>query len=336
MKKIITKILHRPKIVIAGALMIAVVVVGLLYNHVGQPPVVSISLSDDTTGSSSSEILGNSTNLSFLRNGRISTVLVHNGDLVKKGDVLATLDAGDVLGSVDQAKGALELAKAQYSSMEIQYSNAKKQQDLLVENAYKTLLSSNLSAIAQDRYSTIYTVDDSQVPQISGTYSCGKEGLYEVIAYNSGVPSGYSFNFTGLESGSGNVTYHTPQPLGSCGLFVQFPVGFYSSAKWIIDIPNKRSSSYVINKNAYDLAVTTRNQVLSQFEANLGKNGSSNANIAQATINSVNGSYESALATYNNTIIVAPIDGVISFVDSHFKVGESVVANKTLITIIKK
>jgi len=335
MKKIISKILHKPKIVITVSLIIAVIVVVLFYNKIGQAPTVSLSFSSDPT-SSITEISGNSTSLSFVRAGRISAVLVHTGDLVKQGQVLATLDASDLMGAVDQAKGALDLAKAQYASLDVQYANAEKQQDLLVANAYRTLLSSGLSSIAQDRYNLNLTVDDIQAPQISGTYSCDKEGSYEITTYGTGVPSGYSFNFTGIESGTGNVTFHTPQAMGACGLFIQFPTGFYSSSKWIIDIPNKRSSVYVANKNAYDLAVTTRNQVLNQFKANLGKDGSSDANIAQATINSVSGSYETALAAYNNTTIVAPIDGTVSFVDSHLKVGESAVVNKTLITIVKK
>ncbi len=335
MKKIIAKILHKPKIVITIFLIGAIVIVVLFYNKIGQAPTISLSFPNDPT-SSSVEISGNSTNLSFVRSGRLSSVSVHVGDFVRQGEILASLDASDLAGAVDQAKGALDLARAQYSSLDVQYSNAEKQQDLLVANAYKTLLSSNLSAVAQDKYNTNQTIDDSQAPQISGTYSCDKEGSYEVTPYSSGVPSGYSFNFTGLESGTGNVTYHTPQALGSCGLFIQFPTGFYSSSKWIIDIPNKRSPMYVANKNAYDLAVTTRSQVLNQFEANLGKNGSSDANIAQAAINSASGSYETALAAYNNTTIVAPIDGMVSFIDSHLKVGESVVANKTLITIVKK
>jgi multidrug efflux pump subunit AcrA (membrane-fusion protein) len=315
------------------AFVVAVIIGAVSFSFVGRGPKVTFSdnsnLATSIVGSTD-----NSIDLAFSKAGRLGAISVTAGSLVKKGDVLASLDASDSLGTVNQAKGALELAKAQYASMDVQYTNAKKQQDTLVANAYRTLLSSNLVAVAKD---ISVDVSSSQTPQISGTYICDKEGSYEIDLYASGVPSGYSYTFGGLEKGVGNVMYSTPQLLGSCGLFIQFPAGYsYGFVQWIIDIPNIRSASYVANKNAYDLAVATRDQVLKQFEANLGANSSYNANIAQAAVDSAQGAYETALAAYRNNLIIAPMDGVVTFVDSNLKIGQSVVANKTVITIIKK
>ncbi|MEI6042455.1 MAG: biotin/lipoyl-binding protein [bacterium] len=336
MKNKIISIFQKPKIVISASMVVAIIIGASLYNYVGNAPSVVLPL-DQNLAISVEGTSSNSVNLAFVKAGRVATVTVRSGDIVKAGDVLATLEADDAKGAVNQARGSLELAKAQYASLNVQYASAKKQQDVLVANAYRTMLSSNLIAVGKDNYNENATVDNSLIPQISGTYTCEKEGEYVVAPYSSGVVSGYSFNVTGLEDGNGSVTYFAPQPLGSCGLFIQFPSGYYSaSTKWVISIPNKRSVSYVANRNAYDLAVTTRNQVLSQLEANLGKNGSSEANIAQATINSVQGSYEIALAAYKNYTIVAPMDGVVSFVDSHLKIGESAIVNKTLLTIVKQ
>lgn len=336
MKKHIIRALNKPRIVTFSSLIIALMIGGALYTQVGRAPIVNLPATQGLTNTTD-ETLGNSVDLSFIKAGRVSNVFFTNGSQVKKGDIIATLDSSDVLGTLNQAKGALELAKAQYASLDIQYANAKKQQDLLVLNARRVLLSSNITAIAKDRYNTNELNDSKQIPQITGTYTCDKEGIYDLTPYTSGVQSGYSFNFTGLENGTGNVTYHTPQPLGSCGLMIQFPEGYYaSSEKWIIEIPNKRSSTYVTNKNAYDLAIANRDQVLSQYEANLGKNGSSDANIARAAVSSAEGAYEAAQAAYNNTTIVAPIDGTITFIDSHLKVGQTINANKTLITISKQ
>lgn len=327
------KLLEKPKIIIPIA-MAAAIIIGLVsYRFVGQSPAVALS-SNSNIASSTALSTDDSTNLAFYKAGRLGSVSVAVGAPVKQGDVLASLDAGDALGAVNQAKGALELAKAQYGSMDVQYANAKKQQDVLVINAHRTLLSNNLMAVAKD---TATDVDESQIPQISGTYTCDKEGSYEIEPYGSVNDSGYSFTFKGLETGAGNVTYYTPQPLGKCGLFIQFPAEYYSRyVNWTVDIPNTRSSSYIANKNAYDLAVSTRDQVLKQFQANLGENGSFNANIAQAAIDSAQGAYEVALAAYRNNLILAPIDGVVTFVDSNLKVGQSVNANKTVITIVKK
>jgi len=336
MKKII-QFLEKPKVVIPTAFVIAIIVGLFLYGSIGKAPVITFSDKASTTPSSS-ESVNNSVDLAFPKAGRLLSVSVGVGSVVKKGDVLASLDAGDALGAVNQTKGALELAKAQYASLDIQYANTKKQQDVLVANAYRTLLSSNLVAVAQNIRTQVTTpVDTNQAPKITGSYTCDKEGSYYIEPYSSQEATGYSFNLKGLETGSGAVTYYTSQQLGSCGLFVEFPVGYYlDTVRWVIDIPNTKSANYVINKNAYDLAVANRDQVLKQLEANLGKNGSSDTNVAQAAINAAEGAYEVAQATYKNNLIVAPLNGIVTFVDSHLKDGQSVSANKTVMTITKQ
>jgi multidrug efflux pump subunit AcrA (membrane-fusion protein) len=297
-----------------------------------------VSFSDDASSTAATSS-ARSVSLSFLKAGRIATVNVHEGDHVQAGDVLATLDAADAQGAVQQAKGALELAKAQYASMNVQYANAKKQQDVLVENAYHTLLSSGLAAVGENRTTgTVKSGDDDQIPTISGTYTCDKEGSYEIYPFaSSNGLSGYSFTVKGLETSSGVVTFHSPQPIGSCGLFILFPEGyiFDPSTKWVITIPNTRSTSYAANKNAYDLAVATRDQVLKQLEANLGKDSAPDANTAQATIDAAEGTYQVALANYNNTMITAPTSGTVSFVDNDLQPGENATANKPVITITR-
>ena len=329
-----TQLIHKPKIVIPLVAIIALIVGVLFYGSVGRAPIVTLptDTSLQNTGMSSAE----SVDIAFLQAGRIATVNVREGDHVQAGETLATLDSSTAVGALNQAKGALELAQAQYASLNVQYANAQKQQDVLVDNAHRVLLSSGLAAVAENKTgSAVQAVDDNQTPQISGTYNCDKTGSYEVDPYPSGGVTGYSFDVKGLETGSGAVTYYTPQPLGSCGLYILFPAGyiFDPKIKWVIDIPNTRSASYATNKNAYDLAVATRDQVLKQLEANLGKNGSSSANVAQATIDAAEGSYEIAAANLKNTIIIAPVSGTISFVDDHLKSGESAVPNKTVITI---
>lgn len=338
MKKIFIKLLEQPKIIIPSVFIVAIIIGAISYRFIGQAPVVTLSR-DSNLATSTVKSTENSVDLAFSKSGRLGTVSVTVGNVTKKGDILASLDAGDAWGVVNQAKGALELAKAQYASMDVQYANAKKQQDVLVANAHRTLLSSNLVAIAskKDYENSTAVIDNNQIPQISGTYTCDKEGRYEIEPYQSMAVSGYSFTFTGLESGNGDVAHYTPQAFGVCGLFIQFPVGYSTNfVKWAIEIPNTKSPSYATNKNAYDLAVATRDGILKQLEANLGKNGSSDANVGQATINSAKGAYDATLAAYQNNLITAPMDGVITFVDSHLKVGQSVTANKVLITIIKK
>lgn len=338
MKKLTIKFLHAPKIAITLVLIAALGVAYYYHDKLGNPPIVNVPESISAQKQTAPNT-GGAVDLAFLRTGRLATLAVKQGDLVKQGDVLATLDAQDALGTLNQAKGALELAKAQYASLDIQYSNAKQQQDVLVENAHRTLLSSGLTAIAVEPENKTRTqpVDNSQAPTMTGTYTCGKEGQYRVSPYRSSAATGYTLNFSGLESGTTAMTYHTPQALGSCGLFIQFPEGYSeTNIDWVIDIPNTKSSGYAQNKNAYDLALATREQVLKQLEANLGKDGSSDANIAKAAVDAAQGAYDAALANYQNASLVAPASGVVTYVDNHLNVGETVTQNKTVITIITK
>jgi multidrug resistance efflux pump len=317
-----------PKTIIPLVAVIAVVVGIVGFRTVGKAPVVT--LPDNTALVSGTVVTNSSDNvydLAFPNAGRVASVAVKVGDHVVKGQTLATLDAGAALGAVTQAKGALELAQAQYASQDVQYANAKKQQDVLVQNAYRTLLSSGLAA-------TPSVQDDNHVPVISGTYTCGKEGAYEIATYPSGTTSGYSFTYAGLEKGGGQVTFSTPQPLGSCGLFIQFTQGFAGATRWTVSIPNSKSATYVTNKNAYDLAVSTREQVLTQFEANLAQNSS--ANTAKAAVESAQGVYQAALGAYKNNVIVAPVNGTVTFIDADLKTGQSVTQNKAIISISTK
>lgn len=333
MKTLFTHLIHKPRVVIPVGVVIALIVGVFAYNAVGRAPVVTLQ-TDASTASSSVSSTGTYA-LSFLKTGRLATLSVKTGDTVKQGEVLATLDAGDALGALNQAKGALELAKAQLASLNVQYANTKITQDTLVNNAYRTLLSSGLTAVAHNRDGdSLAVVDSNQAPQITGTYTCGKEGSYSIEPYASGAASGYSFTYHGLETGSGEITNYTTQALGTCGLSVQFPAGYHLGyVTWVITIPNTNSAAYIASKNAYDSAVATRDQVLKQLAESLGTNSSAATSAAQAAIDTAQGAYEVAQANYNNTIITAPVDGTVSFVDSHLKIGQTIATGSAVITI---
>lgn len=317
----------RPYVVVPLSAVIAIIVGIVVLPGIGKAPIIPASLSTPALVPSSNIPSGTSIGLAFEASGRVGTVNVKVGDTVTKGETLASLDTSVAQGNVNQAKAALDLANAQYASSNIQYANAKEAQDALVGNAYRTLLSSSLQAMP------IGTVDESHTPAITGTYSCGTEGSYEIAPYASGGDSGYSFSYSGLESGSGIVTYSTPQPIGTCGLFITFVKGFSGGAKWMISIPNTNATAYNTNKNAYDLALKTRDETLSQLSANIGANGSTSADIASAAIYAAEGAYESALAQLQNNIIVAPADGTVTYVDSNLAVGSPATPGQNVISL---
>lgn len=327
MKNIIKKTLSKPKIIIPIFAVAGVIATIVGYKYVGQAPIVNIT--SDTNLSVLSSSLNN-INLGFPKSGRIQEVLVKEGQAVNKGDILAKLSSPDGEGTINQTKGALDLAQAEYASLNSQYASAKKQQDLIVNNAYQALLSSGLEGIPSDQ--------DLNTPVITGTYTCNKEGSYKINPYaSSDSDTGFSFNFSGLEEGVASIKYKNSVPLGDCGLQIKWNsvTDFYESVDWTIDIPNKKSSSYLANKNAYELAVANREKILSDLSTTIGA-GDEKSSVAKAKVEAARGSYEAALGAYQNNLIIAPVDGTISFVDKDLKVGQSVFANKNIISIRTK
>jgi len=326
MKIKIKKVLSKPKFVIPFAVLLGLIIIIFSYNKVGIAPYVDVSLNDE--GQVQQE-QGDTVNLSFLKSGRISSVSIKEGQEVKRGDILVKLNAPDQEGVLAQAKGNLDLAEAGFASLNNQYANTKKQQDLIVKNAYQSLLSSGLEGIPDDQ--------TSNIPIISGTYTCGKEGYYEIKPYKSSDnDSGYSFEYSGLEEGTGSVKYQNSVDLGTCGLQIKFSeTDFDESIKWTINIPNVKSATYLMNKNAYELAKENRSKVLDDLMTNIGKTDTGNS-VAKATVEAARGAYKAALGAYENNLIISPVDGVVSFVDKNLIEGQSVTPNKNVISIIVK
>lgn len=324
MKNKIIKILSKPKFVISIFAVIAVTGLVLSYNEVGKAPEINIGERENYSNSIPYE---SNVSLSFARGGKVKEVSVSLGQKVYKGQVLARLYAPDSEGAVAQAKGALELAEAQYMSLNSQYATTKKAQDLIVKNAYNSLLSTGLEATPDEQ--------TSDVAVISGTYTCGKEGQYILKPYRSGDgDTGYSFEYSGLEYGVASVKYQNPVALGNCGLQIKWveTTSFDENIEWVINIPNTKSASYLTYKNAYDLAVENREKVLKDLEVNIGTpNGETS--VAKAQVNAARGAWQAALGSYENNLIIAPIDGVVNFIDDSLKVGQSIQATKNVINI---
>jgi multidrug efflux pump subunit AcrA (membrane-fusion protein) len=316
------QLLSKPKSFLPIFALVVLVLSAVLYRNIGIAPGIpaNIGVADSLTTPD-----GN-ISLSFAKNGRVEAVLVKERDFVKKGEVLARLSAPDALGTVNQAKGALALAQAQYASLNVTYANTKNQQDTMVDNAYKILLSSALEGTP--------SIQDSNVPVISGTYTCGKEGVYILKPYSSGDnDTGFSFNYSGLETGTAGVKYDNPVPLGVCGLQIKFihVTNFNANTVWTINIPNTKSSVYLANKNAYDLAVSTREKILADISTQIGN--SNDSSVAKAQVDAALGAYQAALGAYQNNIITSPVDGTVTFIDPNLKTGQSVIAGKSVISI---
>lgn len=317
--------LSKPIHSISIAALIIIITGGYMFTRIGTAPTVPLSLQTDSAHDTITS--GSTVSLSFAQSGRVQDISVKEGDVVTKGQILARLSAPQAEGAVTQAKGALELAQAQYSSLNSQYKTTKEQQDTLVKNAYATLLSSGLEATG--------SIQDPNVPVISGTYTCGKEGKYVLEPYVSNdSDTGFSVRFAGIEEGNFGVKFSNPVPMGACGLQVKFNhvTNFNPYVTWTVSIPNTKSSLYLANKNAYDLAINTREKVLTDLATTIGQNNGGDS-VAKAQITAAEGAYQAALGAYQNNVITSPVSGVVTFVDANLKVGQSATASKSVISI---
>ncbi len=298
-------------------------------------------------------------NLSFKSSGVATQVNVVEGQVVKTGQVLATLDQTSAQAALTTAEGALAQAQANYQKViagssseqidasqqavnaaEVSLSNAntnlttvKAQQATAVSNAYLTLLNTTITAVPGSGNV------DSVTATITGTYTGTDQGVYSVNLYPTG--GGLDFNTTGLESSTGQVRSQ-PVPMGTHGLYIQFNGQPSSADTWTVTIPNTYSPTYVTNYNAYQSALQAQNQAVSTAQAQVSSaqtaldQAQANLAVAQATaqpadvavaqagILSAQGQVATAEATVNNNILRAPVDGTITEVD--IKVGEQATA----------
>jgi len=292
--------------------------------------------------------------MSFIASGVVHDIPVTIGQKVKKGTVLARLEQGNEAAAVTSALGQLRVAQANYQKLlegatdaelmvvKTSLENAKAdlvrtitQQDIIVSNAKRAYLSSGLVAeLAPGVVSSV------TAPTISGAYTSNEEGSYFVSVYPTG--SGNYFSATGLESGSGSASSTSPVPLGSRGLFIQFPSLSSAGISWLVNIPNKQSSTYVTNYNAYLAAVSAQDSAVStakalvasrqaDYDLKVSKARTTDMAVAEANILTAQGNYQNAVATLEKRILRAPADGTITKIDA--RVGDLAQALKSVMTL---
>ena len=197
-------------------------------------------------------------------NANVTGVYVRSGDRVKTGQVLFRLDATDAYKQVRDAKVSLLSAQLALEKlrnpkstdvMAIQDSikqeeASKNTENTKVKNAYQTLLNANLAVLPGVDYTT------ETAPTLSGNYSKTEEGQLKINVYQGGN-SGYSFSASGIATCVGQINLNVAQPICDTGLYIKWNSSSPQTS-WVIDIPNKQSSSYLSNLTSWQNAITNR------------------------------------------------------------------------------
>jgi len=344
-----------------AVILIAGVFVSLQLKKTPQVNFVAVKKADITQAVSVDGTVDSAQDLSlaFQNGGTVTQINVNAGDTVKKGQILVKLDTGTAAAALSQAQAALSAAQANYEKLingatsaqtdvsaatvqtaQTALDNAKKtqtatiaQQNLIISNAQSAVLNSGLSATpASGNLSNVS-------PTISGTYTGSDQGEYDIKIFSTG--SGLNFSYTGLESGNNTISTTGPTPLGTKGLYVQFPMGvIYPNDTWTVFIPNTKSPAYLTNINNYNAALQSQNQATVSAQAGVDNaqaaltQAQQNLQLVQtpprpediqaskAQVDAAAAQLQTAQNNYNNDLLTAPIDGLVTAVDT--KIGETV------------
>jgi len=302
--------------------------------------------------------------------GKITSLNMESGQTVKEGDVLATLDQRSTSNQIQQAQVSLAQAQADYDKLvagatdsdllssqlslesaqqsldraKRNYDTTVAEQQQIVDRARTNLLNSGIEAVPSNTISTATL-------ELSGTYTGTEEGKFTIILYNTG--NGLYYQSSGLGSEFGPVNRGLKVPLGS-GLYATFSTSgiLDSSTIWTIDVPNKTTSAYTTNLQAYNSALLdqTKNiqsaqdsiasaensvkQAQAQLNDKLTPAAAPDIAAAKAKIDSARLTLSQAQQAYADNIIKAPFDGIIANVSA--QKGDDVSSGTELGTIITK
>ncbi len=268
------------------------------------------------------------TSLAFETAGRVVATPVVVGQTVKTGEALIRLDTATLEAQLAAARAAVALKRAEAGNTSVNVSEVTKEQDQLVMSAYRTLLSSNLVAVPS---SANY---DLTSPLITGRYT-GSEGQYKIriLRKTGGVDDFELLTFGAERSGPILIEDNEPTPFGTQGLFISFPddVLNYNDTTWYVDIPNRSSSDYAANYNAYREAMRTRDRVISEAEARVtGK--LTGLTVAEAEVAQAEAEVRRLEQEIAQRTLRSPIDGVVALQDA--EVGELVSAGVVVAKVI--
>ena len=253
-------------------------------------------------------------NLGFADQGRVQNIYVSEGQRVKTGQVLATLEMGDLSAQMKSVRAALTIARADADSTNNSLTRVTAEQDAIVETAKRNLYGS-LAAYPDDQFSAL------AAPIITGNYTGNVEGDYKIDIYGSNASTGASLNYSGLESGTISLTVGVPVPLGTRGLYITFLNNTgYVNSKWTVSVPNKRGATYQSLYNNYQTAIASRERAIASAQSGAG---SAMYSVTRARIDQAEAQVSQIGAAMTRRQIRAPFSGTISKVT--LKKGESTI-----------
>jgi multidrug resistance efflux pump len=356
MKKNLISLLQNPKIVIIVSLIIAIAIGTFGYIKINQGTSKLYNQADSQATTTKDDNISQNQNLTlgFLSGGRIKSVLVKSGDIVKKGEILATLDAGNVSGALTQAKASYATAEANYqkvvngaTSADITVSNASLEiSQATLTHSKETLvltlnnsLTSAINAVNNNTNAIFDNPNSDNLELINTGITFSNQQLEnniinERILINGMFPQ-WKQELVGIAADSdlSTMTNHALAHLQTIAtylddlnsLFTLYASATTNNSKTTMslyqgNILSARASitSQIALLTGALQAVSSAEENVAQSQALLNQKTSTarpeDIAIAAAQVNNANGAVQIAEAAYQNTIITAPSDGIIASV----------------------
>jgi RND family efflux transporter MFP subunit len=274
--------------------------------------------------------------LGFAQSGRVAEILKQTGDPVGQGDLIARIDQNQVQSQLIQAQANLNAVSATATADEVgaveNLATTLEEQEEIVESAYRALLNNDLQAYLDEDESAARTYT---APTITGTYLDNEVGEYIIDVYASNAPSGFSFRLSGLDSGTYAGEIYKSGRLGNSGLFIQFDSSTnYQSSRWVVPIPNTRSTTYTSVRNTYETALATKQKTLASLENNLEKisEGEDGLSLSAAQTQQAKAQVNAVYAELRDGRITAPFSGIVAKND--LELGQIVSAYSPVVTVV--
>jgi HlyD family secretion protein len=267
--------------------------------------------------------------LSFESTGSVTSVFVDEGDTVRAGASLVSLDSGTLFADLRSAQAEVTVKRVELDNRSVNLDTVEREQDTFVESARRTLYSQGLAAVPASDSSTLTP------PVISGAYQSDAQGIYKigVNARYVGSDDMLIYVFDLERTGAVKVPDNEPAKLGTRGLYISFPDGpkAYSDTTWYVSIPNVKSTSYLSNFNAYQEALRAREKAIATAQAELSGR-SVGTTIAVAELRKAEAAVERIRAEIAKRSLRAPFAGVARSVE--VQVGEVVSVNDPAVSLI--
>ncbi|MES2213252.1 MAG: efflux RND transporter periplasmic adaptor subunit [Patescibacteria group bacterium] len=309
--------------------------------------------------------------LSFQANGVVRSVRVKEGDQVYAGQILATLDQGSLLASLESARGSLAQAQANYDKIR----GAATTQDIAVsqaavdiakttlENAKQNLVNqlstayNNANIAVLSATNNLFSNSQSNNPQfgVSGTVQTNTQAVSDLnnlrVNINVMLSTWQSEIASITDSNTDQVVSDTEKNLTTIGTYLSNIITILTSytqssssggqtamtsAQTAVTSAKATIDTAYSTVTTYTQAVRSARSSLAQAEATLGLKQAparpEDIGIAEAQVLSAQGQVHMAEAALNNTLIVAPISGTVTLVN--IKLGEQAQPSKEAMKLL--